>query len=316
MNITITGNLGSGKTSVCRELEKAGFSVISAGDIFRGLAQEKGMTVIELNEAAKSDRSIDDMLDRRSTELGKTMDHTVFDSRLAWHFVEESFKVFLLVDTQEAARRVFEGDSRSAEIYQNLDEAGAGLKERADLEQARFKELYGLDYYDACNYDLIIESSYAAPDQIAREIIRNYELYQQKPFSAKVELNLKSLYPAEKAKDAEKRKSNGAAGQMEDILIRNADNEKDCPPAVSVAENNGYYYLSEGSGAALAALAAGKHFAEVEKMQVYADARNLIVTKHGLEQFEQAGNFKYRFNPLETPVKAGYMADFSHVFHL
>ena len=60
-------------------------------------------------------RSIDDMLDARSTQLGKTMDHTVFDSRLAWHFVEKSFKVFLLVDTQEAARRVYEGNSRSAQ---------------------------------------------------------------------------------------------------------------------------------------------------------------------------------------------------------
>ena len=120
MNITITGNLGSGKSSVCKELEKSGFTIISAGDIFRQIAAEKGMTVIELNEAAKKDRSIDDMLDQRSTELGKTMDHTVFDSRLAWHFVQHSFKVFLLVDTKEAARRVFTGNSRSAETYQDI----------------------------------------------------------------------------------------------------------------------------------------------------------------------------------------------------
>ena len=135
MNITITGNLGSGKTSVCRELEKSGFTIISAGDIFRQIASEKGMTVIELNEAAKKDRSIDDLLDSRSTQLGREMDHTVFDSRLAWNFVENSFKVFLLVDTQEAARRVFDGDSRSAEEYQNVQEAGIGLESRAKLEQ-------------------------------------------------------------------------------------------------------------------------------------------------------------------------------------
>ena len=138
MNITITGNLGSGKSSVCKELETSGFTIISAGDIFRQLAQEKGMTVIELNEAAKKDRSIDDMLDARSTQLGKTMDHTVFDSRLAWHFVEKSFKVFLLVDTQEAARRVYEGNSRSAEEYRDIAQARHGLEERARLEQERF----------------------------------------------------------------------------------------------------------------------------------------------------------------------------------
>ena len=194
MNITITGNLGSGKTSVCRELEKSGFTVISAGDIFRQIASEKGMTVIELNEAAKKDRSIDDLLDSRSTQLGREMDHTVFDSRLAWNFVENSFKVFLLVDTQEAARRVFDGDSRSAEEYQNVQEAGIGLESRAKLEQERFRRLYGIDYYDAGNYDLIIESSCASPDQIAEEIIRNFEIYQKCPFTTKVELNLRCLY--------------------------------------------------------------------------------------------------------------------------
>lgn len=194
MNITITGNLGSGKSSVCKELEKSGFTIISAGDIFRQIAAEKNMTVIELNEAAKKDRTIDDMLDQRSTQLGKEMDHTVFDSRLAWHFVENSFKVFLLVDTQEAARRVFEGASRSAENYRNVDEARAGLEERARLEQERFRHLYGIDYYDAGNYDLVIESTCATPQQIAQEIQRNFNLYQNQPFSTKVELNLACLH--------------------------------------------------------------------------------------------------------------------------
>ena len=80
---------------------------------------------------------------------GYRPDHTVFDSRLAWHFVEKSFKVFLLADVREAARRVYDGDSRNAEQYGDMEQALEGLAERARLEQARFLELYGIDYYDA-----------------------------------------------------------------------------------------------------------------------------------------------------------------------
>ncbi len=250
MNITITGNLGSGKSSVCKELEKSGFTIISAGDIFREIAAEKGMTVIELNEAAKKDRSIDDMLDQRSTQLGKTMDHTVFDSRLAWHFVQRSFKVFLLVNTKEAARRVFEGNSRSAETYRDLEEAQAGLEERAKLEQERFKNLYGIDYYDACNYDLIIESTAASPQQIAQEIQRNFALYQKQPFSTKVELNLQSLHlPAYPDGDAQ------ADVQGEELC---ADG------SFYMEEKDGSYYLC---GEDVKDAVSGKVFAVIKRLE-------------------------------------------------
>lgn len=251
MNITITGNLGSGKSSVCKELEKAGFTIVSAGDIFRQIAAEKGMTVIELNEAAKKDRSIDDMLDLRSTKLGKEMDHTVFDSRLAWHFVEKSFKVFLLVDTKEAARRVFNGDNRSAEDYRNLEEARNGLEERARLEQERFRELYGIDYYDAANYDLIIESTSATPGQIAQEIQRNFELYQEKPFSAKVELNLKCLHME----------------SMEEKKEAASDQPFCMDGTVCVIQKDGGYYIQEEKQRAANAIAEGKVFAEIKDIR-------------------------------------------------
>jgi len=253
MNITITGNLGSGKSSVCKELEKAGFTIISAGDIFRQIAAEKGMTVIELNEAAKKDRSIDDMLDSRSTKLGKELDHTVFDSRLAWHFVENSFKVFLLVDTGEAARRVFD-DDRSVEVYQNVEEAKAGLEERAGLEQVRFRELYGIDYYDASNYDLIIESTCASPGQVALEIRRNFDLYQNKPFPVKVELNLGSLH----FENALEKKE---AGKGQPLCL--------CAEgSFCVTQHSGGYYLTGRRQCAAKAIAEGRVFAEIKDIRL------------------------------------------------
>lgn len=310
MNITITGNLGSGKSSVCRELEKSGFTIISAGDIFRQIAEEKGMTVLELNEAAKKDRSIDDMIDNRSTQLGKEMDHTVFDSRLAWRFVEDSFKVFLLVDTQEAARRVFEGVSRNAESYRNIEEARAGLEERAMLEKERFHKLYGLDYYDVCNYDLVIESTYATPEQIAQEIQRNFELYQAQMFSTKVEFNLKCLFPSVKYEKMD-------ADQFAYELEKAKQDQTICADdSLCLIEKNGHYYLSKDHPRVFAAIAAGKIFAEIKDIQRDEQAQNTVqqLSEEDIACYEQAGQFQYQSSPLKRSKKTGYTADFSKLF--
>lgn len=93
MNVTITGNLGAGKTSVCNELKKMGYDVISGGDIYRTYAQEHGITIVELNEMAKTDRSVDIQIDERTKKLGTEVDHTIFDSRMAWHFVPDALSI-------------------------------------------------------------------------------------------------------------------------------------------------------------------------------------------------------------------------------
>ena len=191
MNLTLTGNLGSGKTTICNILKEKGYEIVSTGKIFRDIAAEKNVSVIELNEMAKKDRSIDDLLDNKTTELGKTLDNVVFDSRLAWNFVPESFKVFLLVDTEEAARRVFQDSERNAESYESAAAAKEGLLNRAGLEKARFLDLYQINYYNASNYNLVIESTAAKPEEIAEEIIKQFERYQKESYPTKVMLNTK-----------------------------------------------------------------------------------------------------------------------------
>ena len=50
MNITITGNLGSGKSSVAKILKEQGYEYSSTGNIFRQLAMEQGLSVEEFNK--------------------------------------------------------------------------------------------------------------------------------------------------------------------------------------------------------------------------------------------------------------------------
>ena len=51
MKITISGLPGSGTTTVAKLLaERLGYKLISAGDVFRKLAMERGMTLEEFSK--------------------------------------------------------------------------------------------------------------------------------------------------------------------------------------------------------------------------------------------------------------------------
>ena len=205
MNITITGNLGSGKSSVAKILKEKGYEYSSTGNVFRQLAMEKGLSVEEfnrqVNEAAeRGDHSVDRMIDDTTARIGRERDRVVFDSRLAWHFAPKSFKVFIITDIDEASRRVFHDSLRAnSESYESQDACRKALVSRQKLETVRYKEIYDIDYYDMDNYNLVIESTNASPDEIAQEILDRMADYQNGSFDKIMELNPSSIKTADHA---------------------------------------------------------------------------------------------------------------------
>lgn len=205
MNITITGNLGSGKSSVAKILNEREYEYSSTGNIFRQLAMENGLSVEEfnkkVNEAAKSgDHSVDKMIDDTTTKIGEERDNVVFDSRLAWHFAPKSFKVFIITDIDEASRRVFHDSLRAnSESYESQEACKKALINRQKLETVRYQEVYHIDYYDMSNYNLVIDSTNAASAEIAQEILDKMAEYQNGNFEKMIELNPASIKYAERA---------------------------------------------------------------------------------------------------------------------
>ena len=93
--ITITGEVGSGKSTVGRMLATwLAYEHISTGTIQRRFAAERGCTPLELNEASMRDGKIDEVIDSYLRGLNQSGNRLVLDSRLAWHFVERAFDVF------------------------------------------------------------------------------------------------------------------------------------------------------------------------------------------------------------------------------
>ena len=174
MIITISGRPGSGKSTVAKRLAgRLGIEHLSAGDFTRDMADERGISVLELSRVAEDDESIDKEIDARSARLGRAGESFVIDSRLAWYFIQGGVNVFLDVTLDIAAARIF-GDSRDSEA-ENVDMTAtrASTEARAASEALRYRSYYGIDYLDPSNYDLVVDTSALNPDETVDRIVRH-----------------------------------------------------------------------------------------------------------------------------------------------
>jgi CMP/dCMP kinase len=173
--IALSGDIGGGKSSVAAALQQmTGYEIIGTGAIQRTIAQQRGVTTLELNKISQTDRSIDDEIDNFVINLGKTHDQLIIDSRLAWHFIPDAFKVFLSVEPLIGAKRVFNA-SRSDEHNPSLQATLENNAKRQVFEDERFHKLYGIRFREPSNYDLVIDTSYDPPELIAQNIKNHFE---------------------------------------------------------------------------------------------------------------------------------------------
>lgn len=255
MHITITGNLGSGKSTICKLLnEKYQFEIYSTGKVQRELARQMNMTTLELNQLMRSDHKYDNMIDDATARISRENKdkNIIFDSRLAWHFVEQSFKVFVSVDLEVAAKRVMLDTRGVEESYRSLEEAVKLLAERANTEKIRYKEIYNLNYMDYSNYNLVIDSTYCTPEQIAETIIIKAREYEEKgcPETNHRLLSPKSLVLEDDIKDEDK-------SNLKELISKFKKMDYMIPNEIIVEKRDNQFVVLEGLNEAKAALLAG-----------------------------------------------------------
>lgn len=181
--ITIAGKPGSGKSTaskgIASELEYQHFS---SGDLFRAIAKERGIDVYAINILAETEREIDYQVDDRLRAIGAEENELVIDSRMAWHWMPYSFKVYLDLDLEVAATRILTkmDDARmeAEDIPNDPHEYARRLDERLQSETKRYKTLYNANPYDTTNYDLVVDTESNGPDAIIAKIIESYEVWQ------------------------------------------------------------------------------------------------------------------------------------------
>ena len=178
MIITITGKPCSGKSTVAKMIEQQfNFKRVGVGDMFKQEANRRGMSAEEFNALCISDPSYDFFIDNKTAEMGKELEGQdyIFDSRLAWHFIPKSFKVFVDLDEDEMANRLVLSDRQGKEKYDNFEDAKRTLVNREKLERERYKKIYGVDIYDIKNYDFVTDSNNKTPQQVVDEIWNAYK---------------------------------------------------------------------------------------------------------------------------------------------
>lgn len=177
MIITITGIPGSGKTTAARLLaERLNVPWYSMGDLRGKMAQERGMTIDELNALGETEKFTDEEVDEYQRKLGESGKDFVIEGRLSWHFIPHSFKIFLTVDSKEAGARLYkarQGDGRSDEpLYASPEEAENYAAGRMASDSRRYQKYYGVDFLDPKNYNLAIDTTGRAnPNQTVDEIL-------------------------------------------------------------------------------------------------------------------------------------------------
>lgn len=182
MFITINGHLGSGKSTVCALLkEQYGFKIFHTGIIQREFANKMNISTLALNKKSENDFSFDHYIDNATVEYAKTHngEKVIFDSRLAWYFVPDSFKIRLTINPEIAANRVFLNRQTKEETYSSVQDAMEQLAERQKAESDRYQSIYGIDINDVSNYDLIIDTSDLSPSEVAQKIIIKYRQFIQ-----------------------------------------------------------------------------------------------------------------------------------------
>jgi CMP/dCMP kinase len=165
--ITLTGDLGSGKSAVSRILcATTGYQYLSTGSIQRQLAAELGVDTLTMNRLADTDPTIDQRIDGVFVALNDDPTGYVVDSRLAWFFIPSSFKIYLRVDTHEAARRIMQDPTRNSEQYASADEAVEKIRARKASENVRFLAKYGADCANLHNFDVVIDTTNRSPEAV------------------------------------------------------------------------------------------------------------------------------------------------------
>lgn len=170
MRITISGPPGSGKTTVCKIVaEKLGLEVVVSGNIFRQMAKESSMTLADFGKMCEADPLADRKLDQRMVDIARERDNIVLEGRLTAYMLTRNgipaLRVLMDADLDVRAARVAEREGGAAQ------QRKAEIVTREECEAKRYLAFYGIDIHDRKVYDLVIDTTYLTPGQVAERII-------------------------------------------------------------------------------------------------------------------------------------------------
>jgi len=163
MRITVSGLPGTGTTSLSRYLaERHGFTMISAGEVFRQLAREHNMDLATFGRLAEEDPAYDKMIDARQKEIAAERDNIIVEGRLSgWMVDDADLKIWLYAPIGCRIKRIAFRDQVSDE-----NAAKQLTLEREQCEAGRYQSYYSIDISDLSIYHLILNSEHWGVEEL------------------------------------------------------------------------------------------------------------------------------------------------------
>ncbi|MEZ0320196.1 MAG: (d)CMP kinase [Pyrobaculum sp.] len=162
--IAVSGQPGSGKTTIAREVSKIlKLPLVSSGTIFRELAAKHGMDFLEFHKYAEKNAEIDKLVDSIAIEKAKS-GNVVLEGHLAAWMARPYADVciYLKASKEVRARRIALRDGKS------FEEALIEVESREELNRRRYLSIYGIDTRDLSIFDLVLDTSYLSINDAVR----------------------------------------------------------------------------------------------------------------------------------------------------
>lgn len=180
--ISFNGQEGSGKSTIAKMIaEKLNIPRYYMGQIFRDMAQEKGLTLPEFRKLCDVDPGFDKKVDDYLIKLAQEKDRFIIESRTAWHFIPQSLKIYLKVDSRAAAERIFKNfsennnrgnEDKNLDTVENIEKS---ILQRRKEDSERYFNIYGIQQDDENNYDCVIDTTNLSIEEVFGKVMEFIE---------------------------------------------------------------------------------------------------------------------------------------------
>lgn len=156
--MTVSGPHGSGKSTYASKLA-ASLSLrhVSAGILFRKMADERGVPLEKFQEMAAADPSVDRLVDQRTMQEAETGD-VVIDGQLAGWVLREISDLRVLLTAPLAVRL----ERIASRDHISLEEAQRQTLHRERVQAERYRKHYGFNVNDWTLYHLVLDTSFGS----------------------------------------------------------------------------------------------------------------------------------------------------------
>jgi len=173
--VTISGHPGSGTSTlvngICKTLN---WQKLNGGQVFRDMAEERGLSLEEFGLHCMEDDSVDQSLDRL---LAETMlsdgSPEIVESRLAgwWAYKNKLRCPRVWIDVSERVRagRVVNREGGSIDEQLNL------IRERMKYDGGRYSQFYDIDINSHEPYTCVIDSDAMAAEEVLTRVLQHLE---------------------------------------------------------------------------------------------------------------------------------------------